>query len=243
VATIKSQTIDGQRRIVTNLVDGKRRVSCTCCDACCLYPARGIVDGGYTEDDLPTSLKINWPYRFNGIVNKSGSGYVNGTISLAVEDQMWVLRDVEDNALLTVGKCLVVGDGNLTPNDNIVEDQFADTYSVDIDYENIGNWEAWIREVVTVSRVGLCEWRGLDSCGRDVRLGYSSVDIAAAGQPIRLAKWFVEFNTNTNDGGSCGAIGLSDDWVVEKTSSANTPAGEYGDYPATIESAGGAIVS
>ena len=50
--------------------------------------------------------------------------------------------------LFTLGECLIQGDGNFTPNDNIIEDQFAAQYVVD-------------DEAATVlTRVSLCRWEG-----------------------------------------------------------------------------------
>jgi hypothetical protein len=56
--TIKTQVVDDEKRIITKVVDGKTRISCTCCASaeCCMYPADqlGIL---YTEDDLPDSIE------------------------------------------------------------------------------------------------------------------------------------------------------------------------------------------
>jgi hypothetical protein len=52
MATIKTRFDNNQRRIVTKVVDGKQRVSCSCCVECCLYdsPLEGSL---FFDEDLP----------------------------------------------------------------------------------------------------------------------------------------------------------------------------------------------
>jgi hypothetical protein len=143
-------------------------VSCTCCDTepdCCMYPADGLGDT-YEAADLPDELNIKWQEMvddeltdiFVGSISKSGSGYVSGTVSLTIIDGKWTLTDTstDPETVRVVGNCLIRGDGNLTPGNDTVEDQFADEY-------NIKFWSGDIigtqfGDEYTVTRISLCLW-------------------------------------------------------------------------------------
>lgn len=59
MATIKTQIVGGQRRIITKVLGGQRRISCSCCDqqqGCCMYPADQF-DILYGFDDLPDIIQ------------------------------------------------------------------------------------------------------------------------------------------------------------------------------------------
>ena len=123
-----------------------------------MYPADqlGI---GYEEADLPTPLTY-----FDGIGGSveltkitgtdeghGGLTYYHGTGDtseewVAVIDGLWVrgpgLGDGSDG-------CLITGDGNLTPGDDAVEDQFAAEYNF---------YETSFGDNVTLPRTGLCTW-------------------------------------------------------------------------------------
>jgi hypothetical protein len=225
--TVKTKLTNGERRIITKVVNGERRVSCSCCAGCCMYPADEL-GSNYGADDLPDAVTVNWAGRFTGSMSKSGSGYASGGATLQVVNGIWRLSD--SNGTRNVGQCLIRGDGNLTQGDDLVEDQFSDTYTVELDYENIGNAEAFVQENVVVTRVSLCRWEGLDSCGNLVELWYNSIDFAAEGQPVRLAEWNVQFYTNTT-ASEQGPIPCSadDSWFYKKEAPANTPTGTYHD--------------
>jgi hypothetical protein len=104
--TIKTQVVDGKKRAITKVVDGKTKVSCTCCaepSECCMYPADqlGI---GYTEDDLPNEVYVfvadtNTPPTINldEILTRSGSEYTNGTgARLFVEVGLFWRIEIDD---------------------------------------------------------------------------------------------------------------------------------------------------
>jgi hypothetical protein len=126
------------------LKDGK--VSCSCCEPCCMYPADGLGDT-YEAADLPATLYGKWADRADGTFTKSGDEYTLGTVTIRVNagGTAWEFHDSDDDATSTIGNCLIRGDGNYTPEDDAVEDQFEDTYAVG----NTG---------VTVTRVSLCDW-------------------------------------------------------------------------------------
>jgi hypothetical protein len=127
------------------------KVSCSCCEEpeeCCMYPAQALVDGGYTVDDLPDEVLYNDDDRPPTLIQKVPDGSFPGgvvyrwpedgsddaglifiRINADVETSIW---EFGDDAGEGGSLCLIQGDGNLTPGDDLVEDQFADTYTVDI---------------------------------------------------------------------------------------------------------------
>jgi hypothetical protein len=78
---IKTQLVEGQPRIITKVVNGQRRVSCSCCpsddEGCCMYPADQL-GVGYTLDDLPDQIEVREPTILGPdpvIFNKNGAEY------------------------------------------------------------------------------------------------------------------------------------------------------------------------
>jgi PAS domain-containing protein len=124
-----------------------------------MYPA-DLLGSTYGADDLPDAVTVNWTDRFTGSMSKSGSGYAGGGATLQVVNGIWRLSD--SNGTRNVGRCLIQGDGNLTQGDDLVEDQFEDTYTVTINGE--GNpvgpaaGEPFGYPVEDVIRGGLCRW-------------------------------------------------------------------------------------
>jgi hypothetical protein len=106
---------------------------------CCMYPATGLGDT-YEAADLPDDVTINWPDHHEGSAEKDGSEYTaedNEDVILKRNEAgtAWILEDSTDpeNVVTrTVGNCLIRGDGNLEPGDDLVEDQFAVCYEVKI---------------------------------------------------------------------------------------------------------------
>jgi hypothetical protein len=132
------------------LKDGK--VSCTCCAVepdCCMYPADelGFI---FEATELPATLYGKWAGRADGTFTKSGSTFTNGTVTIRVNSggTAWEFYDSEDDATSTIGNCLIRGDGGLTPENDIVEDQFADCYKAN--FPGYGT--------LTLYRVSLCIW-------------------------------------------------------------------------------------
>jgi hypothetical protein len=109
-----------------------------------MYPA-DLLGSTYGADDLPDAVTVNWTDRFVGSMSKSGSGYAGGGATLQVVNGIWRLSD--SNGTRNVGRCLIRGDGNLTQGDDLVEDQFEDTYTLTSIYGSI-----------VVTRVSLCRW-------------------------------------------------------------------------------------
>jgi hypothetical protein len=93
------------------------KVSCSCCDEeeCCMYPAQALADGFYSASDLPDAVTIS------GVsYSRSGLGYGNTTNGVILEENVWARYT---NGSRSSRACLIQGG---------VEDQFADTYTVDI---------------------------------------------------------------------------------------------------------------
>jgi hypothetical protein len=192
------------------------KVSCSCCDDCCMYPAAGLGDT-YTADDLPDEiwvqssignivLSVDRDAAIDGGKRKFYSGSIDG-------DEVAVFWDDVNNPdppvwsgtpeVGVVGDCLIDGDGNLTPENDLVEDPFADCYEITVDARS-----------VQVTRISLCVWTGLDNCGQLWKLHYGGVD----------DKWNV--NAYQEGGGDpCPGSLYS---TFTKTGDQNTPVGSYG---------------
>jgi hypothetical protein len=217
MATIKTQLVDGQRRIITKVVNGQRRVSCSCCEEpeCCMYPASQL-GVGYTASDLPDTLEIT-----NGgttvTATKSGSSYpftfgIN-SLSLQVIGGSWAFDPAPDEWSNWVNPCLITDDVGIN-----VKDTFEDTYTINFDFE--GEDET-IQETVIVTRESLCVWSGANSCGDPVELRY----FCQGGTSCFM--WSVYFTTTElRQAGPCtGGQGFA----AVKNGTLNTPSGDYGD--------------
>jgi hypothetical protein len=159
--TVKYYTDDaGTKRIV--LKDGK--VSCSCCEECCMYPAQALADGGYSASDLPDAVTVD-----GTSFNRSGTSYGNTTNGVILEGNVWAKYR---NGIRSERNCLIQSG---------VVDQFADTYTLTL--------AAGSPISVTVSRISLCAWRGNDGCGRPWYLIYSSDVIFGAGSEFKWNIW------------------------------------------------------
>jgi hypothetical protein len=151
MATIKR----AGNRIITKVVNGQRRVSCSCCEGepfCCMYPADEL-GNLYGADDLPDAVTVNWTNRFTGSMSKSGSGYEGEGATLQIVNGIWQLSDSDGTR--NVGRCLIRGDGNLTQGDDLVEDQFAD----ELNYTLSG----YTTYSGVFTRTSLCQWEDLET--------------------------------------------------------------------------------
>lgn len=153
---ILGRTPEGLIKIKKDDPLGLRAVNCACCaqPGCCPYPSQALVDGLYTYEDLPDAIDIDSieftkldPPQFIGGVTQY---YINSDGEyLGIEDQtpdsIWAYEGGNNACLL---------------NDAGWEDQFADTYTV----------SGGPLGAITVTRVSLCLWTGLDSCGNTASL-------------------------------------------------------------------------
>jgi hypothetical protein len=122
-----------------------------CCDieepTCCMYPADKLgID--YTTADLPDNLSLNWSDTDVVTVDKVGSGYAGGTVSILIENEKWVLRNTATGNARTIGRCLI-------REDDLVADQFEDEYVV--------TGETPENSFPASTRGSLCEWQFAES--------------------------------------------------------------------------------
>lgn len=147
-------------KVLTKVIDGERRVTCSCCflPGCCAYPATQL-GGSYTADDMLDVLRVNWIGHYVGSVSKSGSSYSGGSVTLAVVNGAWTLTDSSTTpaTVRTVGNCLLQG-GSFLPYDTVIEDQFSDCYEVSWTDDTDGNGPG----TATVIRQDVCYWESLD---------------------------------------------------------------------------------
>jgi hypothetical protein len=168
VATIKR----AGERIITKVVGGQRRISCSCCPSdveCCMYPADQL-GVGYTAEDLPDEImwfiNVNLEQRFAW--PKVGDKYVR---QFCDDEECY-----EAEIRVEGGQWLFGFDNNVPPaywfssnclfqegDEQGFKDNFADTYTVT-------TYEAF-----QITRTGLCTWFGLDSNGCETLLEYFGV--------------------------------------------------------------------
>jgi hypothetical protein len=137
-----------------------------------MYPAEGLFVGDFTVDDLPETVVVNSNQgdgAFTLTLTNKNSGldllrydwsnnestvylYLlgeEGTVRTGVL-QFEIADETLDPPIRTYGssnECLITGDGNLTAGDDLVEDQFEDTYTL-----------TSIEGSIVVTRVSLCRW-------------------------------------------------------------------------------------
>jgi len=197
-----------------------------------MYPADGLgAEGGYVSSDLPTSVTLviedtNIVLELKGV--ESGYPYYD----MEGEPWWWIdwsvfgwflRRNTECSYLMG---CLigdyVLGGGGCDPETNpeqngclepcpnpvTVEDQFAAEYV----FTGIGG-----EPDVTVSRVSLCVWSGVDSCGNTWYLTYGVSGPIESGLEYGWnAKPWSQFDCN-----------FTEPFSSSKTGDQNTPVGSY----------------
>jgi hypothetical protein len=135
------------------------RVSCECCDECCMYPAEALANGLYAANDLPDEITIHYcsvpgSSIISETATRSGNSFVGANSSVYLQNNIWFV-EAYDNFIETDFNCLI---GSL-PNkvEDIVctetikgfgvEDRFADAYAVSGPISG------------TVTRESICVWR------------------------------------------------------------------------------------
>lgn len=110
-----------------------------------MYSATALAAGDLVAADLPDAITLLGV----GSLSRSGTGYGDTTDGVIFETPKWA-RYI--GGTRTTQSCLITGDGNLTPGDNAIEDQFAATYQINLLEEEE------VLESVLVHRVSLCRW-------------------------------------------------------------------------------------
>jgi len=171
MATIKTKTIAGQSRIITKLINGQRRVSCSCCEedggGCCMYPAEeGYGAGLFTDFDLPDELEIYYSKGppENELIGPAIATYNGDATWGEFNDGNGPYVEFAGDGWLTIyagggpggsAPCLITDEFPQNPVSGqdryYIFDRFEDTYSI----TSPENYFA-----PTVERQSLCEWFG-----------------------------------------------------------------------------------
>jgi hypothetical protein len=177
VATVKRVEVDGATRIVTKVIDGVVKVSCTCCEAppalCCMYPESqlGIT---YDREDLPTSVTIvvdggDQPSRSLALTTSGNPVYEGDSARVMTGVEAYLAEYFVDDEWAgfqsyAPSDCLIEdasgGGGQEWPlpatEQTYIADNFADTY-VATCTETVGG--VTYTTTKTYNREGLCVWR------------------------------------------------------------------------------------
>jgi hypothetical protein len=192
-------------KITTKTAGGLRVVNCACCEPpplCCMYAATSAASA-----DLPAAITLPGV----GSLSKSGTNYGNTTNGVILESGVWA-RYV--GGVRSTHPCLITGDGNLTPGDDTVEDQFADTYTVSA---ALASPEPDIRtddHIRQVPRLSLCSW---SYSGEQETPGDFQFVLNVIFEPT-LQKWVATYVLDLDNFGAAYYI---------KDGPQNTPVGTY----------------
>lgn len=145
MATIKTQTYSGQRRIITKLSGSERKASCSCCEevSCCLLDTQLNLDtyptGAIIQDKLPPIIIFEGNALSAGVL-----GYGEITNGVFLENGIWA---VYKNGTRSTRRCLI---SNIA---NDIVDDFPP--SVEVTYSNLG-----LTVNAILSRISLCVYQG-----------------------------------------------------------------------------------
>jgi hypothetical protein len=218
MAIIRTQLVSGQRRIITKVVNGERRVSCSCCpseEGCCMYPADQL-GVGYTAEDLPDEImyiinvqgeqRLAWPKVGDKYVRQFCDDEECYEAEIRVEGGQWLFGfDNNVPPAYWFGSNCLFQEGD----EQGFKDNFADTYTVTTN-----------QATGVVTRRSLCSWTGIDSLGCDLELLYETLLV-----PPRSGtrfKWTIDFAEG-------GLTPCAERAIAVKTPHQNTPVGSY-DY-------------
>lgn len=141
--------VNGVTRIVTKFESGVRRVSCACCETCCMYLMQGLLSPPIQPEDLPDALTIN-----GTSYSRSGRTYGDTTNGITYNGNNWTKYL---NGISSEQDCLISSG---------IQDQFADQYVLNTLVSLSGTSEDYtISEEgidVLLTRVSLCRWESED---------------------------------------------------------------------------------
>jgi hypothetical protein len=216
------------------LKDGK--VSCTCCEGCCMYEA-GLLGDTYTVDDLPDAILIDGENagKVSSIPNRGSIevGYWKGgtpadgdycvahTGGTSWRFEQYNADSEEWNEIGESSDCLF--GGLFKPSGYLVEDQFADTYTLKA-FGPVGGFVFGDCEFfslpadVVLARVSLCVWQapGVD------------VDVFGGSPPCDVG-YSVETTATLSFSGTEWGVGIGGYSSPKTSGNQNTPVGEYFD--------------
>jgi hypothetical protein len=190
-----------------------------------MYPASSALSGDLLWEDLPETLKV----RGRVVYKQSGTGVIpNGPtiyedanpdpvdgfqyILLDRANTKWAITDSTDGLTgddyildADLVECLITGDGNFTPGNDWVEDQFEACYKIYIQEEGYPR-----NLYATVERVDLCKW----------------TNYADYIDPFGSSPWWVELIYRPDIQKWVADLG-GVPFAFFKTPHQDTPAGEY----------------
>jgi hypothetical protein len=179
-----------------------------------MYPAQALVDGLYSVDDLPDEVQIGGYILQKGValavfpVQVEGAFY--GTLS---DEEAYIYLD---NFYWNFGPAVGAGGQECLVDGNIVQDQFANSYTV----------TGPPGGPVIVTRQSLCVWTGQDTCGNEVRLEFLSY-----AEDSDYPYWFIGWLEYFGPVGDCNVLDSSSgvkDPYAQGGDGIDTPVGSYG---------------
>jgi hypothetical protein len=195
-----------------------------------MYPADKLdVEGGYTSDDLPDAITLHDANgALVGSIPKSGDHFEGSDWKVFVEDGEWQTQKGSES-IYSVGGCLITGDGNYTPGNDMVEDQFAAEYYIVepipilVDQGCVGGTAGDMgpsdANCGSMYRLDLCNW-----------FGDQLITYAGAANQVRwnssLCKWQLLVGALT--GGFDPPYGICElNVIFTKTGTQKSPVGTY----------------
>jgi hypothetical protein len=164
------------------------KVSCTCC-GCCMYPASALEDATLTWHDLPETLydpievrtftRVE-PYEDGGATIYYTAPDIAGEPQTIYIDESASPWEWNSGTIPSAGgPCLITGDGNYTPGDDAIEDQFESIYVISFEDGVFLNFSPWGTGIIngfdltplqgaTLQRESLCTWVSEDISAPDI---------------------------------------------------------------------------
>jgi len=210
MANVRTQVSGSTRRVLTKVVNGQRRVSCSCCEEpeCCMYSATALTNGIYRAEDLPDEIVVSDGFS-SWTAQRQGTNFVAEDAFASGEDiviglfegewRLWV--DAGNGPEFIIGDysavCLINTPFSEFERNPAIQDPFEDSYSVSYSTGEI--------PTTSVSRINLCQWRAR---------------ITLNGEPFTIT---LEYTDNPADEDYAA-------WTVNgdrKKETQNTPVGDY----------------
>lgn len=201
-----------------------------------MYPA-SLLGLLYNATDLPEQIEVYWQGAgitpINAVLSKTGSQYESGTVTLAVENGEWTLRDSSVEFILSQGECLtrsaigIITDPfpffdcidlglNLDEGCENRRDLFEDSYTA-----------SWQGEIFVLERVSLCRWEKQIVIGSrlyNIELQFLSYGLFGTPEsPAAPVGWYASWSFDTIGGQGDAQGGGPKDGAM------NTPVGAYTD--------------
>jgi len=241
-----------KRKASGKIVLKNGKVSCGCCSQptwCCMYPAQALVDGLYTNDDLPDTIIIELTnqlqpgpeYCPREVLSRSYDGYLYGygnpldttpgnkaariSLFFSEEQQGWFFSYLQveyKEPGAGAENRVYIGDWE----DTCLLQDTSGELIIEDQFANSYTVTGPPGGPVTVTRQSLCVWSGPDSCGNEVRLEFIS-DNDENDHPYWIISWLQYFGPV----GDCNVLDSSSsvkDPYAQGGNGIDTPVGSYG---------------